>query len=206
MRRSLAVRLPQLLLGLGLFGIGVWLCLQSHIGVAPWDVLAGGIAKQSGLSFGTVVILIGAVIVAATWLFGMRPGFGTIANMILIGVVIDRLLATNWLDGEANGHLVVRVVMVVAGVLCVGFASALYIGAHFGSGPRDSLMVVLHKRLHWSIARARTTVELIALVLGVVLGGPVGAGTLIFALGIGPAVQLAFAVLRQTPEKTTGEA
>lgn len=201
MRRSFPIRVLQLFVGLIGFGVGVWLCLQSRIGVGPWDVLAGGLSKRSGMSFGTVVILIGLVIVVGTSMAGVMPGFGTVANMVVIGLVIDWLLARTWLDRQGHGPIAVRVALVLGGVVTVGFASALYIGAHLGSGPRDGLMVVVHKRLGWSIRKARTVLELAVLAVGVVLGGPVGIGTVIFALGIGPAVQLAFLVLRQTPDR-----
>jgi uncharacterized membrane protein YczE len=136
-------------------------------------------------------------------LLGVRPGPGTLANLVLIGAFEDLLLHTSLAAGIGDGPLLARLAVLVAGILLIGLAGALYIGAHYGAGPRDGLMVALHTRRGWSIGLARTVVEASALVLGVLLGGPVGLGTALYTLGIGPATQSAFRLLRMTPSRET---
>jgi uncharacterized membrane protein YczE len=194
---------PQLVAGLFLAAFGIVLTLRTELGVSPWDVLHGGLAERTGLSFGVVVQLVGAVVLAASLLLGVRPGPGTLANLVLIGVFEDLLLDTDLAAGVGDGPLLVRLAVLVAGIVLIGVAGALYIGAHYGAGPRDGLMVALHTRRGWSIGVARTVVEASALVLGILLGGPVGAGTALYTLGIGPATQAAFRLLRTTPQRET---
>jgi uncharacterized membrane protein YczE len=192
-------RLAQLLTGLVLFGAGLWLGLMAHLGVGPWDVLTGGLARHLGTPFGRTAIGISVVVLLIGLACRVRPGVGTVLNVFLVGATVDVLLGRGWLSGVADGPLAVRVLVTAAGIATVAIGSALYLGAHLGPGPRDGLMVALVARTGWSVGRCRALLECGVLVLGVVLGGPVGLGTLAFALGIGPAVQLAFRVLRQTP-------
>lgn len=192
-------RLGKLLVGLCLFGVGIWLGLQAHLGVGPWDVLHGGLAQHLGTPFGRTSIGVSVVVFGIGLLARVRPGVGTVANVFLIGTVIDLLLGTPLLDGVGRGPLVWRLLTTAGGILAVAAGSALYLGAHLGPGPRDGLMVAIHTRTGWSVGTSRAALELAVLVVGVLLGGPVGIGTLAFALGIGPAVQLAFRVLRQSP-------
>lgn len=197
------MRVLQLFAGLFLAAFGIVLTLRSGLGVSPWDVLHGGLAERTGLSFGLVVQAVGAVVLAASLLLGVRPGFGTIANLVLIGAFEDLLLGTHAGDGMPHGPLAARVALLVAGIALIGFAAALYIGAHYGAGPRDGLMVALHTRAGWSIGVARTLVEATALVAGIALGGPVGIGTALYTVTIGPATQASFALLRMTPVRET---
>ena len=196
-----ARRLAQLVVGLVLFGTGLWLGLQAALGVGPWDVLHGGLSEQLGTPFGRTSIAVGFVVLVVAVLSGVRPGVGTVLNVLLVGAVIDVLLATPLLDGLGDGALALRLLAVVGGIALVAVGSALYLGAHLGPGPRDGLMVAISRRTGWSVGVARGLLECTVLLLGVLLGGPVGPGTLVFALGIGPAVQLAFRVLRQTPAR-----
>ena len=196
-----AGRLAQLVVGLVLFGAGLWLGLQAELGVGPWDVLHGGLADKLGTPFGRTSIGVGFVVLVVAVLSGVRPGIGTVLNVLLVGAVIDVLLATPALDALGDGALVLRLLVVLAGIALVAVGSALYLGAHLGPGPRDGLMVAISTRTGWSVGVARGTLECTVLVLGVLLGGPVGPGTVLFALGIGPAVQVAFRLLRQTPSR-----
>ena len=196
-----AGRLAQLVLGLVLFGAGLWLGLQAALGVGPWDVLHGGLSENLGTPFGRTSIAVGFVVLVVAVLSGVRPGVGTVLNVLLVGAVIDVLLATPLLDGLGDGVLALRVLAVVVGIALVAVGSALYLGAHLGPGPRDGLMVAISKRTGWSVGVARGVLECTVLLLGILLGGQVGPGTVAFALGIGPAVQLAFRVLRQTPAR-----
>lgn len=201
----LAARLGQLLLGLYLFGQGIWLGLQAELGVGPWDVLHGGLADKLGTPFGRTSIGVSVVVFAISLLARVRPGVGTVLNVVVIGAVIDLLLGTRLLDGVGDGPLALRLLTTACGIGSVACGSALYLGAHLGPGPRDGLMVAIHERTGWSVGLSRAALECTVLVVGVLLGGPVGVGTVAFALGIGPAVQVAFRVLRQTPVRRTIE-
>ena len=191
--------LGKLLLGLVLFGVGLWLGLVAELGVGPWDVLTGGLADLLGTSFGRTAILVSVVVLLVAVAAGVRPGVGTVLNVVVIGVTIDLLLASALLAGLGDGPVLLRLLAVVLGIAVVAAGSALYLGAHLGPGPRDGLMVAIHLRTGWRVGTARAVLECIVLLAWVLLGGPVGIGTVLFALGIGPAVQVAFRVLRQTP-------
>ena len=201
----LAWRLVKLVIGLVLFGVGIWLGLQAHLGVGPWDVLHGGVAKHLGTPFGRTSIGVSIVVFLIALLARVRPGVGTVLNVLVIGVVIDLLLSTSLLDGVRDAAVALRLLTTAVGIASVAVGSALYLGAHLGPGPRDGLMVAIHQRTGWPVGAARAALECTVLVIGVLLGGPVGIGTVAFALGIGPAVQLAFRVLRQTPVRRTVE-
>lgn len=189
--------------GLVLFGTGLWLGLVADLGVGPWDVLTGGLSQQLGTPFGRTAIAISVVVLLIGLAAKVRVGPGTLANVVVIGAVVDVLLATGLLDDLGDEPWVLRLFATLLGIACVAAGSALYLGAHLGPGPRDGLMVALHTRTGWRVGTCRALLECTVLVLGVLLGGPVGVGTLLFALGIGPAVQLAFSLLRQTPSAPT---
>ena len=201
----LAWRFVKLLVGLCLFGVGIWLGLQARLGVGPWDVLHGGLAKHLGTPFGRTSIGVSVLVFLVALLAKVRPGIGTVLNVVVIGAVIDLCLGTSLLDGVDDGPLALRMLTTAAGIVSVAIGSALYLGAHLGPGPRDGLMVAIHQRTGWPVGAARAALECTVLVVGVLLGGPVGFGTVAFALGIGPAVQVAFRVLRQTPVRRTVE-
>lgn len=192
-------RLGKLMLGLVLFGVGIWLGLQAQLGVGPWDVLAGGLSQHLGVSFGRTAIGVSVVVLLLGLAVGVRPGLGTALNVVVIGVVIDALLGTPWLDRLPSQPLALRLLGTAGGIACVAVGSAFYLGAHLGPGPRDGLMVALVQRTGWRVGTCRALLELAVLIVGMALGGPVGLGTIAFALGIGPAVQVAFRLLRQTP-------
>ncbi|MGH8951097.1 MAG: YczE/YyaS/YitT family protein [Acidimicrobiia bacterium] len=177
-------RVTQLVVGLVLFGFGVGLMLQSGLGVPPWDVLHQGLARQFGLTVGVWSIII-SVIVLLLWLpLRQAYGMGTLLNAVIIGVVID---LTGVFLPEAEST-VVAWVMLIGGVVLIGIASGLYIGANLGPGPRDGLMTGIAKRGP-SIRLTRGVIEITVLVLGWILGGTFGIGTIVFALAIGPLVQ-----------------
>lgn len=202
----LVARFVKLLIGLYLFGQGIWLGLQANLGVGPWDVLHGGLADRLGTPFGRTSIGVSVVVLAISLVARVRPGIGTVLNVLLIGLVIDVLLAAPLLDGVGEGPIPQRLLTTFGGIASVAGGSALYLGAHLGPGPRDGLMVAIHQRTGWAVGTARGVLECVVLVIGVLLGGPVGVGTIAFALGIGPAVQIAFKVLRQTPVRRPMEA
>jgi uncharacterized membrane protein YczE len=193
-RRALAW--ARLLVGLWLFAAGVVLGLRSGLGVSPWDVLHDGIRQVTPLSFGVATVLVGVVLVAVALAAGIRPGPGTLANMVAIGLFADAMLATGIARDLDGGPLPVRLAAVVAGVGLVALGSALYIGAGLGSGPRDSLMLAVSTRTRVRVGMVRALIEAGVLAVGWLLGGAAGAGTLLYAFGIGPAVELAFRLLR----------
>ena len=180
-----ALRLAQLVFGLFLYGLADVLIIRAATGLGPWPAFHVGLSLVSGISIGAAVMLVGAVVIAATWFAGVRPGVGTIANMILIGVFCDLLLphipeATSWQVGYP---------MLIAGALLIGIATGLYIGAGLGKGPRDGMMVVISEKTGWSIRSVRAGIELTVLALGFAMGAPLGLGTVLYALSIGPIVQ-----------------
>ena len=181
-RRELARRLPRCIAGLAGFGFGISCIVRARLGLAPWDVFHQGLSDLTGLSLGLMIEGMGLLILLLWIPLRQRPGLGTILNAIEIGLVAD--LGTAVLPQTTS--IVARWAYLAVGLLVMGIGSGFYIGAGLGTGPRDGLMVGLNRRFGWSIRRARTTVELLALGAGVALGGPVGIGTIAVAVGIGP--------------------
>lgn len=187
-------RLTQLFAGLVAFGLSVALMVRARLGLGPWDVLHQGLARRTGLGLGTIVIAV-SVTVLLLWIpLRQRPGVGTICNVILVGLAVDWGLALF----PTVDHMAARVLLLVAGVVGNGAATALYIGAGLGPGPRDGLMTGLALR-GISIRAGRTAIELSVLALGWALGGVAGIGTVLFALSIGPLAQLFLPLLSITP-------
>jgi len=197
-RGGVTARLVSLLVGLFLFAFAIVLQLESRLGLSPWDTLHQGIAKHTPLSFGLANICVGAVVLAAAWALGARVGLGTVANAVCVGAFIQGLTAIPAVDHLSNDSLGVRICLLAASMPIIGLGSALYIGAWFGAGPRDSLMVVLGRRSGLRLGIVRTAIELGALAAGFALGGTIGVGTVVFALTIGPAVEAGFWVLQRS--------
>ena len=179
-------RLAQLFVGLVLYGVTLAMLVRSHLGLDPWDVLHDGVAQHLPLSFGQVVILAGALVLVLWVPLRQAPGLGTVANVVVVGLVSDATLAAV----ERPDSLAARAALLIAGVVLNGLAGALYIGAQLGPGPRDGLMTGLVRRTGWSVRAVRSGIELTALAVGFALGGIVGVGTVLYALAIGPLVQL----------------
>lgn len=182
-------RLPQLVLGLLLYGVSIALMLSAGLGVDSWDVFHQGLAGHLGLTFGWVVNGVSLVVLAGWIPLRQRPGVGTVANAIVVGLVADAALAVlpqpRWLPWQLT--------LLALGIGVNGLATGLYIGAGLGPGPRDGLMTGLAARTGRSIRSMRTVIELVVLSAGWALGGPVGMGTLLYALSIGPLSQVAIA-------------
>ena len=193
------MRSLSLVLGLLACAAGIVLLLESGLGLSPWDVLHQGLADQTPLSFGITNIVVGAAVLGAAWALGARVGPGTVANAVLIGLFVDLLLRVDGVAGLDDSALGVRIALLAAGLVCFGVGSAFYIGADLGAGPRDSLMLVLSARTGVRIGAVRAGLEVAVTVLGFALGGTVGIGTLAFAFGIGPLVELSFWVLQRSP-------
>jgi uncharacterized membrane protein YczE len=183
-------RLVQLYAGLVAFGVSLALMLRADLGLGPWDVLHQGIAERLGVPIGWVVIGVGVVVMLAWIPLRERPGLGTLSNAVLVGLVADAALALI----DPPRELAWRVVFLGVGIVGTAIGTGLYVGAGFGPGPRDGLMTGLARR-GLSVRVVRTGIELTALTIGVLLGGSVGVGTVAFALGIGPLVQVALPLL-----------
>lgn len=182
--RELVRRVPPCIGGLCCFGTGIALFFKAHLGNAPWDVLHGGLARRTGLPVGVIINVLGLVILMLWIPLKQRIGLGTVLNALTIGVVVDAV-GDRMHDAHAPW---LQFAMTVAGTLTIAAGSGLYIGSRLGAGPRDGLMLGV-ARLGLSVQVARTIVEVLVLAIGLVLGGRVGVGTVVFLVLIGPAVQ-----------------
>jgi len=183
--RRLARRLVSLYFGLILFGMSVALLISSGLGLDSWDVFHQGIARQTGLRIGWIVIAVGAAVLLLWIPLRERPGIGTLSNVVVVGLVVDASLVLL----PEPAHLAPQIAFMVAGIVINGVATALYIGAGLGPGPRDGLMTGLAKR-GLSLRLVRTSIEVAVLSAGWLLGGTVGIGTVLYAVSIGPLVHL----------------
>lgn len=178
-------RLPQLFIGLILYGVSLAMMVRGTLGLAPWDVLHSGLIRYVPISLGQAVIGMSFVVLLLWIPLRERPGLGTIANAVVVGLSADATLAL--LDSPAA--MVPRVALMLGGVALCGLASAIYIGAQLGRGPRDGLMTGLNRRTGLSLRLVRTGLEITVVLIGLVLGGVLGIGTAIYALAIGPLTQ-----------------
>jgi uncharacterized membrane protein YczE len=188
----------QLVVGLVAYGIAIALLVRGGIGVPPWDVFAQGITRQTGVPFGLVVNLVGALVLLLWIPLRQKPGVGTVLNVLLIGPSAELGL---WLVPQQTVPWQQGVVF-AGGLALLAIATGMYIGARLGPGPRDGLMTGLHRRTGWPIWVVRTGIEVTVLTIGFVLGGQLGLGTLAFALLIGPMVNVTLPLLR-VPERPT---
>ena len=186
------VRSVLLLAGLSGYGLSMALFVRAGLGLDPWDVFHQGLAKHTGLTIGGATALVGVVVLLGWIPLRTRPGVGTVANVIVISITVDAALAVL----PQPTTLPVRTAMMVGAVVLNALSTVMYIGAGMGPGPRDGLMTGLVARTGWSVRLVRTSIEVTVLAVGWLLGGTVGVGTVVYALGIGPLVQL---VLRCTP-------
>jgi uncharacterized membrane protein YczE len=187
-----------LVAGLFVFALAIVAQLESRLGLSPWDTLHQGIAKHSPLSFGLANIAVSIAVLIAAWLLGARVGIGTAANAILVGGFIQALTAIGPIDRLSESSLGLRIGLLAVAMPLIGIGSALYLGAWLGAGPRDSLMVVGGERTGLRLGIVRAALELLALAAGFALGGTIGVGTVVFALGVGPALEGAFWVLQRS--------
>ena len=192
-------RLAQLYAGLVLYGASMALQIRAGLGLDPWDVFHQGVAERTGLSFGTVVIVTGALVLLAWVPLRQRPGFGTVSNVFVIGIAVDAALAVIPHAWSAP----VAAAMLLAGVGLNGVAGGAYIGAGLGPGPRDGLMTGLVRRTGRSVRLVRTSIEAAVLVVGAALGGTVGIGTVVYAVSIGPLVHVLLPRLTVPPAAQT---
>jgi len=187
----------QILIGLELWAVAVALWVHGGLGLGPWDAFHYGLHVQTGMTIGTASIAVGVLILGVTYSMGLRPGAATLLNMIFIGVFIDLTLplvpesTSTWLSWT----------YLIAGLPLCGIASGMYIGAGHGHGPRDGLMMVLTQRTGWPVRRVRTIMEITVLILGWLMGGTVGIGTVVITLLIGPAVHWGLRMFDAAPAR-----
>lgn len=183
-------------LGFALFGLAIALLIHANLGASAWAVLEVALSRLTGLTVGTASIVVGLAVLGVALGLREQVGWGTVANIFSIGPWLDLGL---WAVPEAVDQPAVQIGYLLAAVGLMGVASALYIGVDAGAGPRDSLMLALHRTLGVSVRLARGAIELSVLAVGWALGGPVGVGTVVFAVLIGPAVQAAFRIFKVRP-------
>jgi uncharacterized membrane protein YczE len=189
----------RFVIGLLISAMGSVATIRANLGISPWDVLHDGIAQRTPLSFGESVIAVSVTVVILSWLIGIRPGAGTLVNMVLIGAFDDLLLNTGLGISLVGAPVLVQVGFLVLGVALVGLGAAVYIGAGLGAGPRDSLQLALSLRGGLRPGVARAIVEGVALCVGWLLGGAAGIGTAATVVLIGVFVDASFAALHVDP-------
>jgi uncharacterized membrane protein YczE len=183
-------RLPSLFVGLFFFALGIIMTLNANLGMAPWGVLQIGLTNYTPLTFGQVSQVIGLMVLILGWLLGFPPGFGTLMNMFFVGYFMDLIMA--WELVPKPGNLSDQLALLMGGIIVLGAATYMYLNPKLGAGPRDGLMMGLVQRFNKPVYQVRGAIEVTVLVLGYLLGGPVGVGTLITAFTMGYSVQLAF--------------
>lgn len=197
----MTARVVRLVFGLVLYGFTMALMVQSGLGLDPWDVFHEGLTHHVPLTFGQVVIAVGAIVLLLWIPLRQRPGVGTVLNVLIIGLAADAGIALV----DVPDSLWARIALLLVGVVGNGLAGALYIGARLGPGPRDGLWVAIVDRTGISIRMARTGIEITVLATGYLLGGTVGVGTVLYALAIGPLVQLFLGLLPQHEGQGRGQ-
>ena len=182
----MARRLPQLYVGLVAYGVSLAMMVRGDLGLAPWDVMHSGLAAHLPLTLGQAVVLMSFVVLVAWIPLREVPGLGTISNALVIGFAADATLGLL----ERPSMIVLRVLLMAGGILLCGLATALYMGAQLGRGPRDGLMTGLARRTGLSLRLVRTLLELSVVIVGLLLGGHLGVGTILYAFALGPLTQL----------------
>ena len=185
-------------IGFALFGLSIATMIRSNLGTSPWAVLEVAFSKLTGITPGRMSILVGFVVLLGALALREKIGWGTISNILFIGVWEDLFLG---MIPSVEDNLLIQACMLLAAIFTMGIASAIYIGVDAGAGPRDSLMLAIHRTTRLSIRLARGAIEIFVVLIGWLLGGPLGMGTVIFALLIGPAVQWAFKMFKVQPHK-----
>ena len=190
-------RLFTVIVGLFIFAVGDVCTYRANVGLGPWDVLHQGISFHTPLSFGTTSIVVGAVLIILSLFLKVYPGIATLLNMSLIGLFINLQLQVNWLPDLSAQSWVLRGFVDVLGVFLIGLGCAIYLAPHMGAGPRDGLMLRLNALTVVRIAIMRAALECSVLLIGFLLGGSIGIGTLIFAFGVGPCIEIGFWLLNK---------
>ena len=191
----------RLVVGLYLFGLGIAFQVRAALGLAPWDVFGQGLANITGLSFGLATVLASAIILLLWIPLKQKPGIGTVFNALLIGPFID--VSLRFVPSAATWGLAGQIGWYVLGMAIIALGTGVYIGARLGPGPRDGLMTGSVARFKKPVWMVRTALEGAATLIGLALGGPVGLGTLLFVVGIGPMVQISMRAFKLVGKKGT---
>lgn len=186
-RSSIILRVPILFIGFFILAIGIVANLYANLGTSPWGVLHVGLSNITPFTLGQVTQIVGLVIVISSWLLGFSPGFGTIANMITIGFFIDVIIALNIIPTQTQ--LIWQSTQLIFSIIILGFGVFLYLRAQLGAGPRDGLMVALATKFNRPISHIRILMDVVVAVIGFLIGGPLGVGTVISALTLGYFIQ-----------------
>jgi len=197
--RKSILRYLTIFVGLFIVAAGTVFTINANLGVNPWDVLHIGTASQTGLSIGRVIQIVGLALLAFSYFLGVRIYVGTVLNMIFLGLFVDLII--DWGYVPLPELIWQRLILFVSGLVIFGFGIAVYISANLGAGPRDSLMLALTRATNIRIGTIRTLIEVSAATIGYFLGGPLGVGTVIFALTIGIFMEAGFSIIRKI--KTT---
>lgn len=189
-------------IGFALFGFAIACLIQANLGASPWVMLTVALADITGLTPGTITILTGIVVLGFSLLMRERIGWGTLANILFIGLWVDLFLA---IIPPIEDNLLVQIILLLTSVIAMGLGSAIYIGVDAGAGPRDSLMLSVMRTFNLSLRAARSGIELCVFIVALLLGGPFGIGTIVFAALIGPSVQWAFKLFNVQKGKNKSE-
>ena len=190
-------RVGRLITGLFCYAIGIMLTIKAEIGYSPWDVFHAGVANTFDVPFGVTTIGVGAIIVVLATILGETVGIGTLLNMLLIGVFLDLIIWSGVIPTATN--LWTGIAMLTAGMVVIAIATFFYISSGFGAGPRDSLMVALHRKTSLPVGLCRGIIEVLVTILGFLMGGLIGIGTIVTATLIGPFIQIVFHIVRFDP-------
>lgn len=191
--KDIFLKLIRLFIGFIFCALAIAFMINANLGLSPWDVLHQGISDNLGITMGTATIVVGLVVVIIDVALGENVGWGTVLNMLLVGVFLDLIMFTNIIPKADS--FVGGVLMLLIGMILMGIGMVLYIGTGLGSGPRDGMMIALQKRTGKSVKFIRATMELAALLVGYLLGGTAGIGTVITAVGLGYFIQIVFKLL-----------
>ena len=192
--KKIVLNILRLFTGLFLYAVGIVMTINANLGLSPWDVFHQGISKIAHITMGQASIAVGVVIIILDSILGERLGIGTLCNMLFIGLFMDFLMLNHLIPVFQN--VIPGLIMMLLGMFIIGVASVFYIGAGLGAGPRDALMVALTKKTNKSVRFIRNCIEISALIIGYLLGGFLGIGTLIMSLAGGYFLQFAFKIFR----------
>ena len=198
--KEIVKHIGKLFLGLCLYAIGIVMTINANLGLAPWEIFHQGLSIKLGITMGQASISVGLVFVILNSMLGERLGWGTLSNMVFIGLFLDILMLNHIIPVFQS--IIPRFIMMLMGVFVIGIASYFYLSAGFGSGPRDGLMVALTKRTTKSVRFIRNSIEISALIAGYILGGSLGIGTLIMAVSAGYFVQFSFKLFKYDLKET----
>lgn len=194
MLKTIISKIIKLVGGLFICSVGIVMTINANLGMQPWDVLHQGLSNKFGITIGMATIIVAALTMIADFIFGDNIGWGTVANMVLVGLFMDMIIYSGFIP-EAN-EVASGITLLILGLLILSFGMVFYMDSGLGNGPRDGLMVCLQKKTGKSANTVKITMDIIALAIGILLGGKVGVGTIISAFGLGIAIKIVFKICR----------